>query len=438
MTRSEPSGRPVTRSEPAASVGPRAAAPRPVAASFVVLGAFWGSWAVALANVKQTFHLSDGQLGVLLAVAIAVAGMTGAALGHRAERWGTGRMLAVSLGAWAVLLVGAGAGRPWPVFAVLFVTAEVAGGCVDTSMNAAASRRLHGHPGALVRFHALFNGGALGGALVAGVALHLGLSWRWLWPILAVAVAGVAVWTRATEGPPSAGTEPVSWAGPTSAGPARGAGTTSGFLGPAVTEGIDGRPENGAGPLARLRSDGLALFLVIFALAEIAEGGVDTWGVLYLRTHLEAGVLLGAGAYVVGQSVAAVTRGAGGPLLGRLSARLALVVGGSLAAAGILLESVSPAARVAAVGLALGAGGASLFWPLVMSEVTRQATRATAAVGAFTAAGYVGWVAGAPAVGWVSDTFGPARGLQLLAALAGVVVLASALRRAPGRGAGPG
>ncbi len=410
----------MTGSQPAAAVGPRAAAPRPVAAAFLVLGAFWGSWAVALANVKGTFDLSDGQLGVLLAVAIGVAGVTGAVLGHRAERWGTGRMLAVSLGAWAVLLVGAGAGRPWPVFAVLFVAAEVAGGCVDTSMNAAASRRLHGNPGALVRFHALFNSGALTGALLAGVALHLGLSWRWLWPALAVAASAVAVWTRATtEGAPPEG-------GP--GGDHRAEGTGGGT----------GRPSAGPGPLAQLRADGLVLFLVIFALAEIAEGGVDTWGVLYLRTHLEAGVLLGAGAYVVGQSVAAVTRGAGGSLLGRLSARLALVVGGTLAAAGILLESVSPAARLAAVGLALGAGGASLFWPLVMSQVTRQATRATAAVGAFTAAGYVGWVAGAPAVGWVSDTFGPARGLQLLAALAGIVVLASLLRRAPGRRSRPG
>ena len=182
-------------------------------------------------------------------------------------------------------------------------------------------------------------------------------------------------------------------------------------------------------PLARLRADGLLLFLAVFALAEITEGGVDTWGVLYLRTHLASGVLLGAGAYVVGQSVAATTRGAGGPLLGRLSPRAALVIGGLVAGGGILLESLSPVALAAACGLAIGAAGASLFWPLVMSQVTRQASRATSAVGAFTAAGYVGWVAGAPAVGWVSDTWGPARGLQLLAALAGVVVVASLLRR---------
>jgi predicted MFS family arabinose efflux permease len=44
-----------------------------------------------------------------------------------------------------------------------------------------------------------------------------------------------------------------------------------------------------------------------------------------------------------------------------------------------------------------------------------MATQVVSAVGAFTAAGYVGWVAGAPIVGWISQNLGPARGLQVLA-----------------------
>ena len=168
-------------------------------------------------------------------------------------------------------------------------------------------------------------------------------------------------------------------------------------------------------PLRRLRRDGLLVLLAVFALAEVTEGGVDTWGVLFLRNHLATGVLLGASAYVVGQLVAATTRGAGGHLLGRMSTRAALVMGGCVAGCGILLESLSPVAGIAAVGLALGAGGASLFWPLVMSTVSRLASQVVSAVGSFTAAGYVGWVAGAPIVGWVSQSFGPPRGLQVLA-----------------------
>ena len=236
--------------------------------------------------------------------------------------------------------------------------------------------------------------------------IHAGVSWRWIWPGIAVVALAVGVWAAATD--------------------------------PGASEAAGTRRRIGAvrTPLRRLRREGLLVLLVVFALAEITEGGVDTWGVLYLRNHLATGVLLGAGAYVVGQAVAATTRGAGGPLLGRLSSRHALIVGGCVAGGGILLESLTSLSGLAAVGLALGAGGASLFWPLVMSTVSRMASQVVSTVGTFTAAGYVGWVAGAPIVGWVSQTLGPARGLQVLAlasfGVAGCILLSGNRSRRAG------
>jgi predicted MFS family arabinose efflux permease len=270
-------------------------------------------------------------------------------------------------------------------FAAVLVLVEVAGGSIDTAMNAEASHRLIGNPSALVRLHALFNTGALTGAAVAALVIHAGVSWRWVWPGVALVALVVGVWALVTD------------------------------PGTALTSAQAGDAGHTTHPLRRLRRDGLLVLLLVFALAEVTEGGVDTWGVLFLRNHLATGVLLGAGAYVVGQLVAATTRGAGGSLLGRLTTRRALILGGCVAGGGILLESVSPVAGVAALGLALGAGGASLFWPLVMSTVSRLASQVVSAVGTFTAAGYVGWVAGAPIVGWVSQSLGPARGLQVLA-----------------------
>ncbi len=375
----------------------------PTAAAFVTFGLFWGVWAVALANIQHTFSLTDAQLGILLAVAIAIAGASSAVISHYGEHFGTRHLLAGSLLIWSVLLVCTSVSRLWPVFAAFFVATEVAGGCIDTAMNASASQRLHGRPGALVRFHALFNTGALCGAAASGILLHAGVSWRWLWPGVAVIAIVVAVWTLTAAPEPLILDREMA---------EDGKGQTP----------LASTAQQKTGPVTRLRRDGLLVFLLIFALAEITEGGVDTWGVLYLRTDLAAGVLLGAGAYVIGQSVAATTRGVGGPQLGKLSARVALIIGGLVAGGGILLESLTPVAVIAACGLALGAAGASLFWPLVMSEATRRASQPTSAVGAFTAAGYVGWVAGAPVVGWISDSFGAARGLQLLAAMAFIVV----------------
>jgi MFS family permease len=365
-----------------------------VVATFVTFGVFWGSWAVMVFNIQHTFALSDSALGLVLALAIAVAGASSAVMAHLANRVGARRLLWIALLSWSVLLVVMSTVHQRWAFVGALVLVEIAGGSIDTAMNAEASHRLMGNPAGLVRFHALFNVGAIVGAAGAGVVLHAGVSWRWVWPGVAVAALVVGVWTLTTD-----------------------SGRAIGEPGPAHADRVR--------PVQRMRRDGLLVLLAVFALAEVTEGGVDTWGVLYLRNHLATGVLLGAGAYVVGQVVAATTRGAGSVLVGRLSARRGLLVGGCVAGGGILLESLSPLSGVAALGLALGAGGASLFWPLVMSNVSRLASQVVSAVGTFTAAGYIGWVAGAPIVGWVSQAYGPQRGLQLLAVAAFAVAVVS-------------
>ena len=376
-------------------------------AAFVTFGLFWGSWAVMLFDIQRAYSLSDAQTGVLLAVAVAVAGASSAVMAHLADRVGARRLLWIALFAWAALLcVLALTTEKW-AFAVVLVLVEVAGGSIDTAMNAEASHRLVGKPSALVRLHSLFNVGALCGAAAAGLVIHAGVSWRWVWPAIAAIALAVGGWALRHD------------PGPAPAEPAQS---------------DEAAALSTVHPLRRLRRDGLLVLLAIFALAEVTEGGVDTWGVLYLRNHLATGVLLGAGAYVVGQLVAATTRGAGGPLLGRLSTRHALIAGGCVAGGGILLESLTSFSGLAALGLALGAGGASLFWPLVMSTVSRLASQVVSAVGTFTAAGYIGWVAGAPIVGWVSQSLGPARGLQVLALAAlGVAVCTLLMPDRPAR-----
>jgi MFS family permease len=386
-------------------------------AAFSTFGLFWGSWAVMVFNIQHSFHLSDSQLGLLLALAIAVAGATSAVTAHLADRVGARRLLWIAMLTWSGLLFLLSAAPQKWTFVLALVLVEVAGGSIDTAMNAEASHRLIGNPAALVRFHSLFNSGALAGAAAAGVVIHAGVSWRWVWPGVAVVGLAVGLWAMTTDSgaalTPAAHTDHADNAANAAlrAGPAAAAG-----------------PRTGERPIARLRRDRLLVLLAVFALAEITEGGVDTWGVLFLRHELSTGVLLGAGAYVVGQAVAATTRGAGATLLGRLSTRRALIVGGCVAGGGILLESLTHISGLAALGLALGAGGASLFWPLVMSTVSRQASQVVSAVGTFTAAGYIGWVAGAPLVGWISQTYGASRGLQVLAVAAFGVALFSLVR----------
>jgi MFS family permease len=175
--------------------------------------------------------------------------------------------------------------------------------------------------------------------------------------------------------------------------------------------------------LRQLHADGLLVLLFVFATAEIVEGGVDTWGVLYLRTHLAVTALVGASAYGLGQVIAILTRGLGGPSLGRIGPRLGVIAGAVAAGAGLSLEALAGTRWLAGIGLALAAGGSAVFWPLLMAHASTKASRPTATVSAFTAAGYLGWVAGAPIIGLLADTWGLGVGLGVTAGLAGLVAI---------------
>jgi hypothetical protein len=63
-------------------------------------------------NIQRTFRLSDCELGVVLALAIAVAGASSAVMGHLANRVGARRLLWIALLAWSVLLVRHERGPP--------------------------------------------------------------------------------------------------------------------------------------------------------------------------------------------------------------------------------------------------------------------------------------------------------------------------------------
>jgi MFS family permease len=108
------------------------------------------------------------------------------------------------------------------------------------------------------------------------------------------------------------------------------------------------------------------------------------------------------------------------------AARRAVTVGAVLAAAGLMVLALVDQPLLAALGLVVAAGGVSVCWPLLMSEVGRGRERPGVVVGAVTAVGYLGMVVGPGLVGLVAAGFGVPAGLCLLAAcMACVPVLLS-------------
>jgi MFS family permease len=362
---------------------------RPVAAAFLVFGAFAGAWAVSAVDVEGSFGLSDLELGLLLGVGVVASTVAAALGGAFSERVGARAALTRALAGWGLLLVVAACSPRAALFAVSFTLVLAAGGVVDVVMNVIAADALSHEPARLVRFHTLFNAGAVLGAAVTGGTLQAGASWRVVWIAVALSalLTAVLVWRAHLSDPPRREHPPVLRA------------------------------------VAGLRHEGLTALAVVFAAAAMVEGGIATWGVLYMRANLGLGVLVGVSAYVIGQTLATLARVGGGPLIAVLGTRRAIVLGGSLAAAGLVAEAVTDHAAIAAAGLAAAAVGISVVWPLLIAEVNNEATHPAIAIGGVTACGYLGLMAGPPIVGIVAGPIGLRAGLLLLAGAAAFVAL---------------
>lgn len=365
----------------------------PVTAAFVAFGLFSGTLAVSTLDVERALHLGNGGFGLLLSLALLGAAAGNAAGGQAAERWGSGRVLAAGLVVWGLLLVCGGLAHR-PVLLGAAVAAGLgAGGLVDVAMNVAASATLASAPGHLVRFHGRWNYGAAAGAGVTGALIHVGIGWRPVWMATgALAVVLAAVCWRASL--PGAGT---------------------------------GEPVPLTGALSVIRRESLLLIAAAFAMSAMVEGGIDLWGVLYLRSRLSSGVLIGAGGAVLAYLVAGSARMLLGSRIGRRGPERGILIGAGTGAAGTAIMVASRAAIPAAAGLVLAAGGMSLCWPLFIARAAGGRERPGPGVGAVSAAGYLGLMAGPGLVGVLSRVASLRFVIAILALLAAVVAVVPTL-----------
>jgi hypothetical protein len=360
---------------------------KPLAACFALFGGFWGAQAVVAADLERALGLSSGGFGLLLALALSGAAVANACGGALVERRGTRPVLAGGLLAWAAVLLAGALVHQRVALGVLVCLVVTAGGLMDVAMNVAAAAALSATPGHLVRFHALFNGGAAAGAAGIGAVVGAGHSWRWAWLVVGSAAAVLAAGCARARLP---------------------AGEAGRRIGPTHA-------------IRLLRADHLLLLAVAFGVAAMVEGGIDLWAVLFLRTQLASGLLVGAGGAVLGYLVAAAARVLVGPRIGAAGAGPGVAIGAGLAAGGLVLMAAAPDAALAAVGLVGAAAGVSMCWPLLVALAATGHERPGPVVGAVSSVGYLGLVVGPAVVGLVSGGLGLRDGLGLLALAAAAV-----------------
>jgi MFS family permease len=364
----------------------------PVAVAFVALGVFFGTWAVVAADAEDALGVGHGGFGALLALALAGTVTTSTLTGALVERWGTGAVLVLGCVAFAAsaAAIGLGGGRALAL-GVATVALYSCSGVVDVAMNVAAAASLAERPGHLVRFHALFNGGATLGAAAAAVVSRTTGEWRLAFALPSIVMLAAAAACR-VRGVPSAPP-----------------GEHQGLL----------------HSLRVVRREGLVALAVVFACSAMVEGGIDTWGVLVLRDQLGVSLAAGATAYVLGQAVATASRALLGPVAGRFGAARGIAVGSGLAAVGLVAVGIAPAA-VAVVGLAVAATGVSVVWPMLLAYASQGRDRPAGVVSGVTATGYVGFVVGPAVVGSLAELVGLRSAVLLLALVATGVAIAPA------------
>ena len=360
-----------------------------VSALFFVNGAILASWVPYVPMVKQRLGIGDGLLGVVLLFmaigalgALPFAGTLVGRLGSRTVSVGAGLGLCLSL--------------PLPILAptpflvalaLLFFGAF--NSTLDVAMNAQAVEVEQRRGRALMSsFHAMFSVGGLAGALLSSVIAAAGVGAAD--HILAAALLGSVAILIARSALIAVAPSPS----PVFVRPTRG------LLGLGV--------------------------LALCAL--LAEGAIGDWSAVYLMDSRGASQSVAAAGFAAFSLAMAGGRFAGDHVARRLGAACLLRLSGALAAGGLLLALIvkEPVIAIAGFGL-VGLGVANLI-PVIFSAAGRAYAVAPGhGLAAVATTGYVGFLAGPPAIGLAAEVAGLPAALGIVALACAAVAIAARL-----------
>ncbi|MBT0625298.1 MFS transporter [Pseudomonas fluorescens] len=360
--------------------------------AFFIAGFGIAAWAPLVPYAKARAQLNEGTLGLLLLclgvgsiIAMPVAGALASRFGCRRVLTGGTIMICLALPMLATV-----SSIPLLMAGLFLFGAGL--GTVDSTVNlqAVIVERASGKT-MMSGFHGLFSlGGIVGAAGVSGL-LGLGLS-----PLQATLVVIVIVAVALLK----AGPHLLPY-GSESSGPAF-----------AVPHGV-------------VLFIGCLCFIVF-----LAEGAVLDWSAVFLSAERgldEAYAGLGYAAFALTMTAGRLT---GDAIVRRLGATRVIVIGGSLATAGMLLATLFPAWETALLGYALVGAGCSNIVPVLYTAVGKQKVMPEhIAVPAITTLGYAGILAGPAMIGFIAHGSSLSIAFVLVATLlAGVAISGKILK----------
>ncbi|MEU0157475.1 MFS transporter [Streptomyces sp. NPDC006261] len=356
---------------------------------FALDGFLFAGWVVRIPAIKQQTGASASTLGLALLGVSAGAVITMMLTGRLCRRYGS-HAVTVACGVLLPLSIAlpAQTHSALSLGLVLLVFGAAYGG-MNVAMNSAAvDLVLQLRRPVMPSFHAAFSlggmvGAGLGGLVAGGLSASTHLFLLAATGLLVTAVAGPALLRH----------RPL----PTAPEP-----HTS-----------QAQPQQKLAPRARRI---VVLFGVIALCTAYGEGALADWGALHLEQDLDAAPGLAAAGYALFALTMTVGRLTGTLLLERLGQTRTLVLGGAVAAAGMLLGALAPTVWLALAGFAVTGLGLANIFPVAVGRAGELA--GPSGVAAASTLGYGGMLLGPPAIGFLADWFSLPMALTTVALLA--------------------
>lgn len=355
-------------------------------ACFLVHGLVVSTWVSRIASIKTGLHLGDGALGLAL-LGTAIGSVTAIPIcGSLVVRYGSRRMAQWTAAGFCLSLVAIAFARDGhTLFAALLLYGAMAG-ANDVAMNAhaVATEKLLGTP-TMSRFHAMFSIGGIAGAGLGAVIAGRGV------PAVAHLVAASAMIfvfalvmsRRLVE----------------------------------TRNGAAHEKQSTRASLRRIPAALIALSAIGFCIF-LSEGAIADWTAVYLKQILGAGEGLAPVGYAVFSAAMAIFRLTGDAITLRVGRARVIRYGGAIAAAGLTFALLAPSPYWALAGFAAAGAGFSSIIPLVFAAGGRiPGISEGAGVATVSGLGYLGFLVGPPAIGFLSELTSLRVGLFLLVAL---------------------
>lgn len=366
-----------------------------ITAVFALNGSLFASLFARLPAIQDRTGIGEGQLG--LALLCAMIGLLSVQLvaGALVSRFGSRPVVVGGAIGYALGLVPVALSTSFGALCAAMLLIGIASGPLDVAMNVHGLTIERGlRRPILSGLHAAFSFGAMAGAAVGGVVAGLGVDVVMHLSVVAAVGVAIAVGVRGVLLPPEA----------------------------------DAAPE---GPRFARPTRALALVGVFAVCAVLSEGAVSDWAAVYLDDEVGAG----EGTAAAGLAAFSLTMGVGRLTGDRLSARFGpakLARGGaSLAALGMGIALLADVPAVAIAGFALGGLGLAALFPLALRAAAERGDSPGPAVAAVSAMGYLGFIAGPPAIGGLAELVGLRSALVLVVGCLLVAALLAGAVRTP-------